>query len=167
MRLPLRNMEEQREESCLRTTEEKMARTVAKSKTTAELYATAQAREPVVYSQDMTPEEEAAIDADQVAKSAKLKPSAITSKRQAFEEEGVRRIAAIVPDLDDIAAIKALAAMWPPTKPTQDLLDAKDVYVYVRDTVPVKLDALPDHHAVFAIDETATDPFGDGTPWPS
>lgn len=90
-------------------------------------------------------------------------------KRGAFMTEGLSRIALQVPDWDTIAAIKAVAGLWPAISGTANAaqLAAKDVYLYLRDTVPAKLAAVPSQAELDAIDVGATDPFGDGTVWPA
>ena len=89
--------------------------------------------------------------------------------RRAFVDEGVTRIAAQVPDWNTIEAIKTAAGMWPAISSgaTTAMLLAKDIYLYVRDTVPPKLAAVTTEAELDAIDPTAADPFGDGTPWPT
>ena len=89
-------------------------------------------------------------------------------KREEFVTEGVMRIAVQVPDWDTIESIKTAAGMWPAISSgaTAAMISAKNIYLYVRDTVPVKLAAVTDRAGLDAIDPTATDPFSDGTLWP-
>lgn len=91
-------------------------------------------------------------------------------KRADFLAEGVTRIAAQVPDWDTLDTIKTVAGLWVShlaTNATAAQLVAKDIYIYVRDTVPAKLAALTTQAQLDATDPTAADPFGDGTPWPT
>ena len=83
--------------------------------------------------------------------------------------EGVVRIAAQVPDWDSVERIKTVAGMWPAiaASATPAQLAAKDLYLFVRDTVPAKLAALASAAAIAAVDPALADPFGDGTPWPT
>ena len=89
-------------------------------------------------------------------------------KRGEFMTEGVIRIALQVSDWDTIESIKTAAGMWPAISSgaTVAMISAKDIYLYVRDTVPVKLAAVTDRAGLDAIDPPATDPFSDGTLWP-
>ena len=91
------------------------------------------------------------------------------SKRGAFLTEGLRRIALQVPDWDSIEAIKAVAGLWPAIAGTANAgqLAAKDVYLYLRDTVPAKLAVVSSQAELTAIDPAQADPFGDGTSWPA
>lgn len=90
-------------------------------------------------------------------------------RRQQFKAEALARIAAQVPDWDSIESIKTAAGMWPAIGggATAAMLAAKDIYLYIRDTIPPKIAAVADQPGLDAIDPTAADPFGDGTPWPS
>jgi hypothetical protein len=93
-----------------------------------------------------------------------------TRKREAFITEAIVRIAAQVPDWDTLDAIKTVAGLWTShlaANATPAQLVAKNIYLYVRDTVPAKLDAISDQAVLDAVDSTTADPFGDGTPWPS
>jgi hypothetical protein len=92
-----------------------------------------------------------------------------SAKRQEFIAEGVIRIAAQVPDWDSIGSVKTAAGMWPAIGggATAAMLLAKDIYLYVRDTVPAKLAAVPSQAELEAIDPAQADPFGDGTGWPT
>lgn len=85
-----------------------------------------------------------------------------------FMTEGLGRIALQVPDWDSLAAIKAVAGLWPAIAGTANAgqLAAKDIYLYVRDTVPAKLSAVASQAQLDAIDVAQADPFGDGTGWP-
>jgi hypothetical protein len=86
-----------------------------------------------------------------------------------FIAEGVRRIAAQVSDWDSIESIKTAAGMWPAIGggATAPMMLAKDVYLYLRDTVPAKLAGLAIQAELDAIDPSQADPFGDGTGWPA
>lgn len=90
-------------------------------------------------------------------------------KRGEFLIEGLGRIALQVPDWDSLAAIKAVAGLWPAVAGTANAgqLAAKDVYLYLRDTVPAKLAAVSTQAELDAIDPTQADPFGDGSIWPA
>ena len=93
-----------------------------------------------------------------------------TVKGGEFIAEGVTRIAAQVPDWDTIEQIKTVAGLWAShlaTNATAAQLTAKDIYLYVRNTVPAKLAAVTTQAELDAIDPSAADPFGDGTPWPT
>ena len=92
------------------------------------------------------------------------------AKGAAFTTEGVTRIAAQVPDWDSLDTIKTVAGLWVShlaANATAAQLTAKDIYLYVRDTVPAKLAAVTSQAELDAIDPTAADPFGDGTLWPT
>lgn len=91
-------------------------------------------------------------------------------KQGKFITEGVKRIAAQVPDWDSISTIKTVSGLWAShlaANATPAQLVAKDIYLYVRDTVPPKIAAIADEVALAAVDPTAADPFGDGTLWPT
>jgi len=93
-----------------------------------------------------------------------------TTKRADFVTEGVKRIAAQVPDWDSLSTIKTVSGLWVShlaTNATPAQLKAKNIYLYVRDTVPPKIAAIATEAALAAIDPTAADPFGDGTLWPT
>ncbi len=93
-----------------------------------------------------------------------------SAKGAAFIAEGVTRIAAQVPDWDSLDAIKTVAGLWTShlvADATPAQIVAKDIYRYVRDTVPAKLAALTTQGQLDAIDPSTADPFGDGTPWPT
>ena len=91
------------------------------------------------------------------------------AKQAAFVAEGVARVAAQVPDWDSLETIKTVAGMWPAIAATATpaQLAARDLYLFVRDTVPAKLAALTTAAAIAAVDPALADPFGDGTPWPA
>jgi hypothetical protein len=59
--------------------------------------------------------------------------------------------------------------MWPAIGggATAPMMLAKDVYLYLRDTVPAKLAGLAIQAELDAIDPSQADPFGDGTGWPA
>ncbi|MCH8002967.1 MAG: hypothetical protein IIA34_15085, partial [Proteobacteria bacterium] len=93
-----------------------------------------------------------------------------SAKGAAFSAEGVTRIAAQVPDWDSLEAIKTVAGLWAShlaANATAAQTVAKDIYRYVRDTVPAKLAAVATPAELDAIDPSTADPFGDGTPWPT
>ena len=96
-----------------------------------------------------------------------LDPQRAEKERESVPE-GVARIAAQVPDWDTLEAIKAASGMWPAISATATpaQIAAKDIYLFVRDTVPAKLAALTTEAEITAIDPTLADPFGDGTTWP-
>ena len=92
------------------------------------------------------------------------------AKRGEFFAEGVTRIAAQVPDWDSLESIKTVAGIWVShlaTNATVAQTTAKDIYLYVKNTVPPKLAAVTTQAALDAIDPTAADPFGDGSLWPT
>ncbi len=91
------------------------------------------------------------------------------AKGAEFIAEGVIRIAAQVSDWDSIESIKTAAGMWPAIGggATAAMMLAKDIYLYLRDTVPAKLAALASQAELDAIDPGQADPFGDGTGWPA
>ncbi len=94
----------------------------------------------------------------------------VDAKRLDFIAEGVSRVALQVPDWDTLDTIKTVAGLWAShlaANATVAQTTAKDIYLYVRDTVPAKLAAVADQAELDAIDPTAADPFGDGTPWPT
>ena len=87
-----------------------------------------------------------------------------------FIAEGVTRIAAQVPDWDTLDTIKTVAGLWVPhlaANATPVQIKARNLYLYVRDTVPAKLAAAATEAELDAIDPSTADPFGDGTPWPT
>lgn len=93
-----------------------------------------------------------------------------TEKRAAFVVEGVTRIAAQVPDWDSLDAIKTVAGLWVShiaANATAAQTAAKDIYLYLRDTVPARLAAVTAQDELDAIDPSAADPFGDGSFWPA
>ena len=93
-----------------------------------------------------------------------------SAKGAAFIAEGVTRIAVQVPDWDSLDAIKTVAGLWTAhlaANATAAQTVAKDIYRYVRDTVPAKLAAVATPAELDAIDPSTADPFGDGTPWPT
>lgn len=93
-----------------------------------------------------------------------------TAKRAEFIVAGVTRIAAQVPDWDTLDTVKTVAGLWAShlaATATAAQITAKDIYLYVRDTAPSKLAAVSSQAELDAIDPTAADPFGDGTPWPT
>ena len=92
-----------------------------------------------------------------------------SNKKTEFIAEGVTRIAAQVSDWNPLDTIKPVAGLWVShlaANATAAQLTAKDIYLYVRDTAPAKLAAVTTQAGLDAIDPTAADPFGDGTPWP-
>ena len=92
------------------------------------------------------------------------------AKGAAFSAEGRTRIAAQVPDWDTLDTIKTVAGLWTShlaANATAAQTTANDIYLYVRDTVPAKLAAVTTQGQLDAIDPSAADPFGDGTPWPT
>lgn len=112
---------------------------------------------------------------DPVAKTVSILPlpSALIErkaiKQRDFIAEAVMRIAAQVPDWDNLDTIKTVAGLWDShlsTNATAAQTVARDIYLYVRDTVPTKFGAILSRTALDIIDATAADPFGDGTPWP-
>lgn len=93
-----------------------------------------------------------------------------SAKGADFIAEGRTRIAAQVPDWDSLDAIKTVAGLWTShlaANATVAQVTAKDIYLYVRDTVPAKLAAVTTEGQLAAIDPSAADPFADGTPWPT
>ena len=93
-----------------------------------------------------------------------------TVKTAKFIAEGVRRIAAQMPDWDTLDTIKTVAGLWAShlaANATVAQVAAKDIYLYVRDTVPAKLAAVTTQAELDGIDPSAADPFSDGTPWPT
>ena len=92
-----------------------------------------------------------------------------TVKNREFLAEVVKRVAAQVADWDSIETIKTVAGLWPAISATATAaqVKAKDIYLYVRDTVPEKIAAIATEADLAAIDASAADPFGDGTLWPT
>ncbi len=93
-----------------------------------------------------------------------------TAKGARFIAEGVSRVALQVPDWDTLDTIKTVAGLWAShlaANATAAQVAAKDIYLYLRDTVPPKLAAVATQPELDAIDPSAADPFGDGTPWPT
>ena len=92
------------------------------------------------------------------------------AKGAEFTAEGVTRIAAQVPDWNTLDTIKTVAGLWAShlaANATVAQVAAKDIYLYVRDTVPAKLAAVTTQGELDAIDPSAADPFGDGSFWPA
>ncbi len=117
----------------------------------------------------LTAEEEIARDAEEAQAVAERPTRRRTSKQRTFIEEGVKRIAIQVADWDTLEAIKVIAGMWPAISATATPAQttAKDIYLFVRDTVPAKLALLTNEIEFGAVDPTLSDPFGDGTTWPT
>ena len=93
-----------------------------------------------------------------------------TAKGTDFIAEGVSRVALQVPDWDSLDTIKTVAGLWTShlaANATAAQTAAKDIYLYVRDTVPAKLAAVTTQGELDAIDPSAADPFGDGSLWPT
>ncbi len=91
-----------------------------------------------------------------------------------FVAEGVARVAAQVPDWDSLEAIKTVAGLWAShlaSSATAEQTKAKDIYLYVRDTVPAKLTALTSQAELDLVDPTAAQPFASVDPtdpgWPA
>ena len=87
-----------------------------------------------------------------------------------FVTEAVSRMAARVPDWDNLSTIQTVAGLWVShlaADATVAQVAAKDIYLYVRDTVPAKLAAVATQAELDGIDPSAADPFNDGTPWPT
>lgn len=90
-------------------------------------------------------------------------------KRDNFKSEGVKRIAAQVPEWNSFESIALLASVWnmlDNTSATTAQTLAKGIYLYVKNTALPKLAAVSTQAALDTIDPSAADPFGDGTPWP-
>ena len=90
-------------------------------------------------------------------------------KQQDFVTEGIKHIATQVPDWDSIEMIKTVSGLWVShlvTSATPAQIKAKDIYLYIRDTVPPKIIAIATAAELAAVDPTVADPFGDGTAWP-
>ena len=114
--------------------------------------------------------EEAAFRSGWIIGAARVLIELKQAKGTNFTREGVNRIAALVPDWNTLDTIKTVAGLWAShlsANATPVQLTAKDIYLYVRDTVPAKLAAVADQAGLDAIDPTAADPFGDGTAWPA
>ncbi len=93
-----------------------------------------------------------------------------TAKGNEFVVEGITRIAAQVSDWDSLDTIKTVAGLWVShiaANATAAQTKAKDIYLYIRDTVPAKLAAVTAQGELDAIDPGAADPFGDGSFWPT
>jgi hypothetical protein len=121
----------------------------------------------------VTPQPEIGWSYDGAVFAAPPGPSLAVLKRakgDGFIAEAVTRIAVEVRDWDSLEQIKTVAGIWAShlaSNATVAQTRAKDIYLYVRDTVPPKLAAIVDQAELDAIDPTAADPFGDGTPWPA
>ena len=92
------------------------------------------------------------------------------AKRAEFNIEGVTRIAAQVPEwnsIDIVAYTVSISNLLNLGSMTAAQTLAKDIYLYVKNTVSTKLAAVTTKDALDAIDPTADDPFADGTPWPA
>ena len=111
---------------------------------------------------------------DPVAKTISISASPILTSRLRGRQrtrlirEAVARIKAHVPDWDSIDKIKTVAGMWPSLQAgaSVQMIAAKDVYLFVKNTALPKLNAMTDQAAIRAVDPTNADPFGDGTLWP-
>ncbi|KKK91989.1 hypothetical protein LCGC14_2707410, partial [marine sediment metagenome] len=71
--------------------------------------------------------------------------NALESSAGDFIAEGITRIAAQVPDWDSLETIKTVAGLWAShlaAKATPAQMTAKDIYLYVRNTVQSKLAAV-------------------------
>jgi hypothetical protein len=89
--------------------------------------------------------------------------------KTAFENEALVRIAAQVPELDDLKAVKSYSAFWaanPPPSPTAAQSKARNIYVWMMETAFPKLDALTEPSDLMAVVVNVDDPFGDGVLWP-
>ena len=114
--------------------------------------------------------EEAAIQSGWLVGAAQSLSDSKAAKRADFRIEGVLRVAAQVPDWNTLDTIKTVAGMWVShlaMNATATQITARDIYLYVRNTVPPKVNAAANQAALDAIDPTASDPFGDGTIWPT
>jgi len=92
------------------------------------------------------------------------------AKRQEFKAETVVRMAAQVPAWDSFARIEFLVSisnLLNTTSMTTAQTLARDTLLYTRNTAIPRVNAVTTQAALNAIDPTAVDPFGDGTPWPS
>ena len=92
------------------------------------------------------------------------------AKISAFRSEAIVRMAAQVPAWDNFETIKVILSIanmlnTAAMTPAQTL--AKDILMYARDTVPPKVNVATNEAELSAIDPTVSDPFGDGTPWPT
>lgn len=91
------------------------------------------------------------------------------AKMSVFVEEGVRRIAEVVPDWDTLDTIKTVAGLWVShlkDNATAEQIIAKNIYQYVKITVAEKLALVPTETALNDVDPFKSDPFGDSNPWP-
>ncbi len=90
------------------------------------------------------------------------------AKREEFKAEALVRIAAQVPEWNDYEWVARLATLWTRlgAAPVDQEL-AKDIYLYAKNTAIPRVNSAVDEAALDAIDPTAADPFGDGTPWPT
>lgn len=90
------------------------------------------------------------------------------AKRDEFKAEGLVRIVAQESSWDDFEWVGRLASIWTRlgVAPANQTL-AKDIYLYVKNTAIPKVNAVTTQVDLDAIDPTATDPFGDGTSWPT
>ncbi len=90
--------------------------------------------------------------------------------RAAFKTETVTRMATQVPAWNTFGRIEflvSIANLLDTASMTAAQTLARDIFIYARDTAIPKVNAAPDQAALDAIDPTAADPFGDGTPWPT
>lgn len=97
---------------------------------------------------------------------AKLKDAKFSD----FQNETVVRMAVHVPAWDTFKEIQFLLSfdnLLNLSNSTSAQDSAIAVLKFTRDTVKAKLAAVTTQTELDAIDPTAADPFGDGTPWPS
>ncbi len=87
-----------------------------------------------------------------------------------FFPEALVRISTIVPGWDDLVLLKLVDSLWDThlvVNATPAQSKARDIYLYVRDTVPARLALIPNETALEAINAKAAEPFGQGFPWPT
>jgi len=89
------------------------------------------------------------------------------AKAADFISEGVTRIAAQVPDWDSLDTIKTVAGLWVPhlvANATPAQIKARNLYLYIRNTVPARLNAVTTQAELDAIDPSAPYPFATARP---
>ena len=109
--------------------------------------------------------------AEEAARQAESDANALSGlraqRRHEIITEGVLRIAVQVPEWDSLERVALLASIWNMLgAPNVAQALARDLYHYVKNTALPKLGPMT-LAELQAVDPSAADPFGDGTPWPT
>ena len=92
------------------------------------------------------------------------------AKRQEFIAETVVRMSAQVSawnSFDRIDFLVSIANLLDTAALTAQQTLARDIFLFTKNTAIPKINAFVTNDEVEAVDPTAADPFGDGTPWPT